>query len=70
MKQENCNEGRLLARVRELLKTTELTGLEIYKATGIAPNQQWSIRHGRTPNPSVNAIERLYNLLSGKTLEV
>lgn len=62
-------EGSLLKRVRELLGETNVPGLEIFKATGIAPNQQWAIRSGKTTDPSVNTVEALYVFLSGKTLE-
>lgn len=63
-------EGSLLRRVRELLDTTETPALEIYKATGIAPNQQWAIKSGKTKGPSVNAIEALYVFLTGRPLEL
>lgn len=63
-------EGELLRRVRELLVTTETSALSIYKATGVAPNQLWAIKSGKTKAPSVNAVEALYVLLSGKPLEL
>lgn len=63
-------EGRFLRKVRDLLETTTIPTLEIYKATGVAPNQQWAIKRGRTRNPNVNTIETLYVFLSGKDLEL
>lgn len=63
-------EGRFLRKVRDLLETTTIPTLEIYKATGVAPNQQWAIKRGRTRNPNVNTIETLYVFLSGKELEL
>lgn len=63
-------EGNFLRKVRELLETTTIPTLEIYKATGVAPNQQWAIKRGRTRNPNVNTIEALYVFLSGKELEL
>jgi hypothetical protein len=63
-------EGTLLAKVRELLDASELTALEIYKATGVAPNQQWAIRKGKTKAPSVNAVEALFVFLTGRPLEL
>lgn len=63
-------EGCLLRRVRTLLDTTEKPALDIYKATGIAPNQQWAIKSGKTKAPSVNAVEVLYVFLSGRQLEL
>lgn len=62
-------EGRLLRKVRDLLAHPECpAALEIYKATGIAPNQQWAIKTGKTKAPSVNAVEALFEYLSGKAL--
>lgn len=63
-------EGNLLRHVRRLLDETTIPALDIYTATGIAPNQQWAIRTGKTNDPSVNAIEALYTFLSGKALEL
>lgn len=63
-------EGALLKRVRELLSDTPMTWLDIYKATGIAPNQLHNIKSGKTKAPSVNSIETLYTVLSGKPLEL
>lgn len=63
-------EGALLRRTRELLDATETAALDIYKATGIAPNQQWAIKTGKTKSPSVNAVEVLYVFLSGRALEL
>lgn len=63
-------EGNFLRKVRELLETTTIPTLEIYKATGVAPNQQWAIKRGRTRSPNVNTIETLYVFLSGKELEL
>lgn len=63
-------EGTLLRRVRELLESTPVAGLDIYKATGVAPNQQWAIKAGKTKAPSVNAVEALYVFLSGRALEL
>lgn len=63
-------EGALLRKVRELLEQTTVPALDIYKATGIAPNQQWAFKSGKTKDPSVNSIEALYVFLSGKPLEL
>lgn len=64
-------EGRLLRKVRDLLAHPECPpALDIYKATGIAPNQQWAIKSGKTKAPSVNAVEALFVFLSGSTLEI
>lgn len=70
MEDPKDTEGRLLRRVRELLEQSTVPALDIYKATGIAPNQQWSIKTGKTKAPSVNAVEALFVFLSGKPLEL
>lgn len=66
----NHSEGELLRRVRTMLEETTIPALEIYKATGIAPNQQYNIKSGKTKAPSVNSIETLYTYLSGRPLEL
>ena len=64
-------EGALLRRVRDLLNAPNTPpALEIYKATGIAPNQQWAIKSGKTKAPSVNAVEALFVYLTGRALEI
>lgn len=70
MEDPKDTEGRLLARVRAMLEDTATPALDIYKATGVAPNQQWAIKAGKTKAPSVNAVEALYVFLSGKPLEL
>lgn len=70
MEDPKDKEGVLLRRVRDLLETSQTPALEIYKATGIAPNQQWAIKSGKTKAPSVNAVEVLYVFLSGRQLEL
>ena len=68
MEDPKDKEGVLLRRVRELLDETTVKALDIYRATGVAPNQQWSIKTGKTKSPSVNSIEALYSFLTGKEL--
>jgi len=71
MQDPKDREGRLLRKVRDLLTHPECpAALEIYKATGIAPNQQWAIKSGKTKAPSVNAVEALFEYLAGKALEL
>ena len=67
---EKDNGGELLRRVRIMLEETTIPALVIYKATGVAPNQQYNIKTGKTKAPSVNAVEALYTFLSGKPLEL
>lgn len=70
MDDPNITEGVLLQKVRLLLEETTIPSLDIYKATGVAPNQQWAFKTGKTKDPSVNTIEALYTFLSGKPLEL
>ena len=70
MKTTKAPEGKLLAAVRVMLLETAVPSLDIYAATGIPPNQQWAIRAGKTKNPGVNKIERLYTFLTGEELDV
>ena len=55
--------GSLLTTTRELLKASEMTQLEIYAATGIAPAWQTRFKAGNIPDPGVNRVERLFDLL-------
>lgn len=63
-------EGALLRRTRELMAETDMRVLDIYKATGVTPNQQLAIKSGKTKAPSVNSVEAIYNVLSGRPLEL
>ena len=58
----------LRQRTLELLKASDLTPLEIAEATGMT--QEWArlLRLGRIKRPNVDAIERLYEVLSGERL--
>lgn len=62
--------GSLLQRTLELLKTTDETIPQIYVDTELPFYWLQSLREGRIKNPSVNRIQRLYEHLSGKKLEV
>lgn len=68
MEDPKTRPGTLLQRTRELLETTTVPALDIYKATGVPPNQQWAFKTGKTKDPSVNTIEALYTFLTGKAL--
>lgn len=63
-------EGALLRATRSLMATTPIRALEVYKATGVSPSQQWAIKTGKTKAPSVNTVECLYRHLSGLALKV
>lgn len=62
--------GSLLQRTLELLKTTDETIPQIYVDTQLPFYWLQSLREGRIKNPSVNRVQRLYEHLSGKKLEV
>lgn len=62
--------GSLFQRTLELLKTTDETIPQIYVDTQLPFYWLQSLREGRIKNPSVNRIQRLYEHLSGKKLEV
>lgn len=61
-------DNTLLGRVRTLLCASDMSALDIYKATGVTPSHQYAIRSGRTKDPSVNVVQALYEFLTGKTL--
>lgn len=63
-------ESSLLDRTRKLLQDTELTYLKIYSDTKIPPHWLSDVASGKTTNPSVNRVQRLYEYLSGKELGV
>lgn len=69
MESESEQHATLLEKVRDLLKAPDVpSALTIYKATGLAPNQLWAIKTGKTKEPGVNKIQTLYEYLSGKQL--
>lgn len=61
-------EQTLLTRTRELLRTTDHSHLDIYRATGLTPFWLTGVSTGKVRNPSVNRIQQLYEFLSGKKL--
>lgn len=63
-------ESSLLAKTRELLKSTHHSYLDIYKATGLTPFWLTGVSTGKTCNPSVNRIQHLYEFLAGKKLDL
>ncbi len=63
-------EGSLLARTRELLLSCEQSYLTIYMSTGLKPNWLSKLARGRLPDPSVNKVQKLYEHLTAKPLEV
>lgn len=63
-------ECTLLAKTRELLKTTPNSYLDIYKSTGLTPFWLTGVSTGKVLNPSVNRIQQLYEFLAGKKLDL
>lgn len=56
---------------QELLKQNkEGSYLDIYKSTGVPPNWLSKFATGKIRNPSVNRVQRLYEYLSTRTLDV
>lgn len=62
--------SNLLNATIKLLEETEIPALEIYKHTDLSPQWQDNVVKGKTKEPSVVKVERLYNFLSGKELVV
>lgn len=59
-----------MVRTRSLLRETGLSYLDIYAATGIAPDWLTKFVNGGIADPGVNRVEALYTFLSGRSLEV
>lgn len=63
--------SRLLERTRELLSTkTTMELFEIAKATGVSYGSIRTIRYKPEIMPAVDRVEKLYEHLSGHSLEV
>lgn len=60
--------GTLHERAQWLLINSEQTYLEIFKATDIPPHWLTLFAGGKTPDPSVNRVQKLYEYLSGHSL--
>lgn len=64
---EDCS---LLARTRHLLRHTQLTYMQVYDVTGLAPNWLSLVANNKIANPSVNSIQKLYEFLTDSELQV
>lgn len=62
--------GKLMRRTLELLRDRQVTRRAIYDATGIKLDWLQKFEQRQIDNPSVNTVERLYEFLSGKELEL
>lgn len=67
---EEKSPGSLYARTLELLHSCGKTLPLIYKETDIPFYWLRKFSSGTIPDPSVNRVQRLYEYLSGKKLEV
>jgi hypothetical protein len=65
-KKEPAPEGALLALVRHRL--SDCDPLDVYRATRVTPGHQWAIAKGKTREPGVNTIERLYDYFMVESL--
>lgn len=64
------HQGKLMAKTLELLEVTELTFLEIFEGTQIAPEWLSRFKCGRVPDPGVNRVETLFRFLGGNLAEL
>lgn len=63
--------SKLLAKTRELLKQTSVPVMDIHKETGLSYHWLNQMKYSKHQvDPSVSKIEKLYEFLSGKQLEV
>lgn len=62
--------GTLVLKTRELLMTDRRSSFAISLATGIQVDWIRQFRINRFPNPGVNRVQRLYEFLAGRKLEV
>lgn len=62
--------GSLVQRTKELLRNSEKTYLQIYTETGITPHWLSFFANDKFENSSANRIQKLYECLAGKELQV
>ena len=62
--------GTLVLKTRELLIASPQSSFAISLATGIQVDWIRQFRINRFPNPGVNRVQRLYEFLAGKKLDV
>lgn len=63
-------DGKLLAETRRLLKEHKRTYQQIYDHTSLQPGWLSGVCTGAIKEPSVNKVERLYEYLSAKPLQL
>lgn len=69
-KVKDDTEGALLTYTRNRLIACEQSYLQIYRETGLTPNWLSLLAQGKIAEPSVNKIQKLYEYLTGRPLEV
>ena len=63
-------KGSLHRKTLDLLKQSGIPLLEIYKETNLPYYWLKKFRSGEIKEPSVNRVQRLYEFLAGRELEV
>ena len=64
------DKGSLHRKTLDLLKQSEIPLPEIYKKTNLPYYWLKKFSSGEIKNPSVNRVQRLYEFLAGRKLEV
>lgn len=62
--------SRLLDKTTQLIRDSKLSAREIAIATGLSPSMVQKLTCAKPSVPNVEACEKIYNLLSGKELEL
>ncbi len=62
--------GSLMIRTLELIKNDQRDLLSLHKDTGLPLYWLRDFKQGKTINPSVNRVQRLYEILTSKQLTV
>lgn len=60
----------LMAKTQALLKASKISYPQIFLDTSIEITWLSRFANGGTPNPSVNRVQKLYEYLTGKRLQV
>lgn len=63
-------EGTLLGETKRLLNESPRTHAEIFMSTGLSPQWLSQLQSGKTRDPSVNKVQRLYEYLREQPLSV
>lgn len=66
----NANQGSLYNTTLDLLTKTDIPMTTIASETALPYDWLKQLRRGKIPNPSVNRIQKLYEFLTNRALEV